>query len=84
MNRVLIAQWKVEAFLAGTFALAAIVTAIFPQWIEALGFEPDRGDGSAEWAIVAVLGLMALASAALSRRHFLRRRRLLIDEGSMP
>jgi len=82
MDRLRIARWKVEAFLAASFAIATMVTAIAPQWIEALGFEPDRGDGSAEWAVVAVLGVAALVSALLSRRHYLLRRRTpLVGEG---
>ena len=83
MGLVRAARWKLEALLAGLFAVAATITAIFPRWIEAFGLEPDRGDGSAEWAIVVVLGLAALASAGMSRRHFLSRsRRSLIEEGS--
>lgn len=64
------ARWKVESVLASMFALAALVTAVFPRWIEALGLEPDGGDGSAEWGVVALLAVAAVITAALSRRHY--------------
>jgi hypothetical protein len=85
VDRLRVARWKVEAFLAASFAVGTIITAIVPRWIEALGFEPDRGDGGAEWTIVAVLGVATLVSAALSRRHHLMRRRPpLAGEGPTP
>jgi hypothetical protein len=85
MDRVRMARWRIEAVLAALFAVAALITAIFPQWIEAFGFEPDGGDGSAEWAIVFALGVATLASTALARSHYVRRpRRLSFEEGSPP
>ena len=56
---------RVESILALLFSALAVVTAIWPDWIEILGFEPDNGDGSAEWSIVALLGILALISAVL-------------------
>ena len=48
---------------------ATIVTALWPTWIEGLfGFDPDGGNGTAEWWIVAVLAVITVASAALARR----------------
>jgi hypothetical protein len=83
MDGVRTARWKIEAVLAGLFALATVVTAIFPEWIEVFGLEPDGGDGSAEWAIVVVLGIATLVSAVLSRTHFLSRPgQPAISEGS--
>ena len=64
------ARWKFEAVLAALFAIAAVLTIIEPEWIEAFGLEPDAGDGSVERAIVIGLGI-----AALSRRHYLARPR---------
>jgi hypothetical protein len=81
MNRVRGGWWKVEAFFAGLFGLAAVVTAVFPRWIEELGLEPDGGSGGAEWGIVAVLGVVALTIGLLSRRHFVVRR-LAAEKGS--
>ncbi len=64
-------RWRVEAVLGMVFAVAAVVTAAFPRWIEAAGIEPDGGSGSTEWGVVAVLGLAAGAAGALSvwERH---------------
>ena len=62
---------RVEAVLALIFAVLAVVTAIWPTWIEAL-FEqsPDAGSGAFEWAIVAMFGLLAIIAAVLARRDF--------------
>ena len=67
MNRV-----RIEAVLAGIFAILAVMTAIWPTWIEALFDEsPDAGTGAFEWAIVGMFGLLAIAAAVLARRHYL-------------
>jgi hypothetical protein len=83
MKRIRAASWTVEALLAGLFCAGAVVTAIVPNWIEAFGLEPDRGDGSAEWGIVVGFGVAAAIVGLLSRRHYLSRQRSLA-EGSQP
>jgi hypothetical protein len=78
MNQVPNVWWKIEAFFAGLFALGALATAVFPQWIEEFGLEPDGASGSAEWGVVAV------TTGLLSRRHFVvRARRLAAEKGSL-
>jgi hypothetical protein len=74
--------WKIEAFFAGLFAVGALVTAVVPQWIEAFGLEPDGGSGSAEWGIVVVLGVVALAVGLVARRHFVAARSLAPEKGA--
>ena len=65
-----------EGALAALFAVAAVATAIWPEWIEELtGLEPDGGSGELEWLVVAVLGAVALLLAVLARRDILRTRR---------
>jgi hypothetical protein len=63
-----------RSLLETTFALAAgffaVLAAIWPTWIEALGFDPDRGDGSLEWAIPIVLAALALVFGFVARRHW--------------
>jgi hypothetical protein len=60
---------RLEVVLAVLFALGAGATMIWPTWIESLtGLEPDRGTGEAEWWLVALLGLAAVATALLARR----------------
>lgn len=62
------ARW--ELVLAVVAALAAIVTAIVPDWIEAVfGVDPDGGDGSLEWIVVAVLAVIALALTVAGWRN---------------
>jgi hypothetical protein len=62
---------RVEIVLAVVFAVLAVVTAIWPTWIEAIFEEsPDAGSGALEWAIVGVFGLLAVASAVLARRDY--------------
>jgi len=60
---------RIETVLAAIFALLAIVTAVWPTWIESItGLEPDAGSGAAEWAVVAGFAVAALVAAALARR----------------
>lgn len=62
--------------VAGYLALAAIswaatlLNVVFgPEWVEELtGWEPDGGNGSLEWGLVAVPILIAVASTVAARR----------------
>ncbi len=46
----------------GVIVLAAVLTAIVPEWIETVfGIDPDGGSGAVEWLIVAALACLALA-----------------------
>jgi hypothetical protein len=62
---------RVETILAATFAVLAVVTAVWPTWIESItGLEPDAGSGSLEWAIVAVFAAAALGAAIVARHDY--------------
>ncbi len=62
---------RVEVVLAVVFAVLAVVTALWPTWIEALFEEsPDAGSGAFEWAIVAAFGVLAVAAAIMARRDY--------------
>jgi hypothetical protein len=61
---------RVETAFAALFVALAVLTSIWPAWMEAIGFDPDHGNGSAEWAIVAAFGALAVVSALLARRHY--------------
>ena len=60
---------RIEVVLSALLGTATIVTAIWPTWIEGVfGVDPDGGNGTAEWWIVAVLAVITVAAAALARR----------------
>jgi hypothetical protein len=62
---------RVETILAVTFAVLAVVTAVWPTWIESMtGLEPDAGSGSLEWAIVAAFAAAALGAAIFARHDY--------------
>lgn len=63
-----------ESVLAGTTGLLAVLTTFWHEWIEAFGFDPDHGDGSAEWAVVAVLAVVCVVSAVAARVEWRRPR----------
>ena len=60
----------VETILAIASAVSALLAAVWPQWIEAFGVDPDHGNGTVEWAIPLVLGVAAVVLALLARRHW--------------
>jgi hypothetical protein len=62
---------RVEACLAIIAATLTIVTMLWPTWIESLtGFEPDGGNGEAEWLLTFVFAAIAALSALLARRDY--------------
>ena len=62
---------SVETVLAGIFGVLAVVTILWPTWIESItGLEPDAGSGAAEWAVVVVFAAAAVGAAALARRNY--------------
>jgi hypothetical protein len=62
---------RLETVLAAAAALLAVLTAVRPTWIEAVTrLDPDGGSGAAEWGLVAVLAMVALAGALLARRDY--------------
>jgi hypothetical protein len=66
----------VEFTLAAVFVVLAIVTAVNPQWIEAVSdIGPDGGSGALEWIIVAALGVLAVIAAGLGTRSAIVRGR---------
>ena len=63
---------RIEIAVSALLGAATILTAVWPTWIEGLfGFDPDGGNGNAEWWIVAVLAAATVAAVALTR-HDLR------------
>ena len=57
----------VEIGLAAITGLLALITPIFPDWIEAVsGWDPDQHDGSVEWMIVVGLLVVTIVMVALA------------------
>jgi DMSO/TMAO reductase YedYZ heme-binding membrane subunit len=61
-----------EATLASASGLLFVVTLFWHDWLEGFGFDPDHGDGSAEWLIVAILGVVCVASTLVARIEWRR------------
>jgi hypothetical protein len=62
-----------EAGLAGICAALALLTTVWPDWIEGLlGVSPDNHSGMAEWSIVLGLGMVAVVFGALARFEWRR------------
>ena len=63
----------IEASLAMASGLFFALTLAWPDWIELVfGADPDRGDGSVEWAILALSLMLCLFSLVLGRAEWRR------------
>jgi len=63
---------RLEVGLAVASLVLGLVALVWPEWIEAVfRVDPDAGSGSLEWAVAAVLLLLA-AGAAVAARSDLR------------
>ena len=59
---------RVEVAVALASLVLGVITLFWKDWIEVvLRVDPDHGDGSAEWWVVAGLLLIAVTSFAVSR-----------------
>jgi hypothetical protein len=62
-----------EIALAVVFAAIFLATMFWPDWIELVfGADPDEGGGEFEWAIVAISGVLAIASIVAARMEWRR------------
>jgi hypothetical protein len=65
----------IDSALAWLAALLAIVTSLFPDWLEQLlPIDPDRHSGSVEWSLVVACALAAAWLGALAVREWRRER----------
>jgi len=63
----------IEVSLAAITGLLALITPVFPDWIEAVsGWDPDQHDGSVEWMIVAGLFVVTIALVATATLEWRR------------
>jgi uncharacterized membrane protein len=57
----------IEIGLAAITSLLALITPIFPDWIEFVsGWDPDQHNGSVEWMIVVGLFVVTVVMVALA------------------
>lgn len=60
-------RFRVYAIFTIAFVIMAVLTTVWPGWIEALtGFDPDHGNGSAEQYITAVFAGAAVLAGGLA------------------
>lgn len=67
-------RFWIASVLAAIAAALCLLTLVWPDWIEALGIEPDGGDGSAELIVAGAFAAAALVAALLARVEWRRRR----------
>lgn len=60
---------RAETALSAFFAVMALTTAFWPDWLETVfRVDPDGGNGAVEWLAVVLLGAAAVVMFALARR----------------
>jgi hypothetical protein len=73
MKRNLARPFWIELGLAGSSAFLAIITLLWPDWIEIVfNIDPDMGNGSLERALVGLSFVLAVAFVALAHREWRR------------
>jgi len=66
-------RFWVESGLAVATGILALITPVFPDWIEFLsGWDPDQHDGSVEWLVVVGLFVATLAMFTLAAMEWRR------------
>jgi hypothetical protein len=75
-------RFWLELALAAIALVLFVLTLVWHDWIEAFGIEPDGGNGSLEWVIVALFAVAALVCGALARAEWRRSRGSPAEAGS--
>jgi hypothetical protein len=74
MHRSVRTRFWWESGLAVVTGVLAVVTSFRHDWLEAVGFDPDHGNGSFEWGAVLVLALVCVVSVLVARMEWARTR----------
>ena len=61
-----------ESVLSAVTGFLFLLTIVGPEWLEAFGWDPDHGNGTVEWAIVAGLLAVCVVTAASARVEWRR------------
>jgi hypothetical protein len=73
-------RFWIELLLATISAVASILSAVWPQWIEGIfRFSPDGGSGETEWVLTGTLVAAAVAMSCLARIEWRRVRSVGLD-----
>jgi hypothetical protein len=73
MRNKLTPRFWIEAIGGGVTAVLFVVTMASREWIETVfGVEPDAGNGSLEWALVAAFGVLTIVLWMLAGRDWRR------------
>jgi hypothetical protein len=73
----------VEVSLGATSLVLLVITAAWPDWIEAVfGIDPDGGNGALEWAIVVVLAVVTVTAPLMAASEWRRARTSNSTRGS--
>lgn len=73
MSRMVRTRFWIETALAALTTVVLLVTLAWKEWIEAIfGADPDGGDGSLEWAVVAALLAVSVTLSAMARAEWRR------------
>ena len=76
------ARFWVEAVLGAASAVMFSITLVWQDWIEIIfHVDPDRGNGSLEWAIVLALAAVAICAGLLARAEY-RRTKPVMNDGA--
>jgi hypothetical protein len=65
-------RFWVEAALASLTSLLFGLTLLWPEWIEAMGLDPDHGNGAWEWTMTLGLAAVTVTSAVTARLEYRR------------
>jgi hypothetical protein len=73
MKRNLGLLFWAEAALASVTGFLFVLTLVWDDWIEGIfGYDPDQHNGSFEWELVVVCGVVTVLASVLARRQWTR------------
>jgi hypothetical protein len=71
-KRTVRVRFWIETVLAGSTGALFVLTLFWRDWLEALGFDPDHHNGTAEWLIVVALFVLCVGFTVVARWEWRR------------